>query len=233
MEQVAAWARARKAPLHFHLSEQRQENEQCLAATGQTPTELLSSIGALETGATAVHATHLTDNDISLLGKSGTAICLCPTTERDLGDGMGPAAALAAAGSSLCAGSDMHAVTDMFEEVRSVEYHQRLQTGRRGLHSPRDLLAAATHNGMQSLGWNAGTLAPGALADFISIRLDAPRMAGMERSRAVEQIVFAAAAADVTNVVVGGEFVVQDSRHLRIGDVTQSLTRAIEAVFKV
>jgi formiminoglutamate deiminase len=230
MKRVAEWAQTRGAPLHYHLSEQRQENEQCLTATGKTPTELLSSIGAVGPGSTAVHATHLTDDDIEILGKSGTSICFCPTTERDLGDGMGPAAALQAAGSRLCVGSDSQAVIDAFEEIRLIEYHQRLQTGKRGLHGPRDLLAAATRNGMQALGWNAGVLEPGALADFISVRLDSPRMAGTDAGCAVEQIVFAATAADVSDVVVGGEFVVQNGRHLRIGDVSGALARAIKAV---
>ena len=161
MATVAAWAADRDAPLHLHLSEQRAENESCLAATGRTPAALASSAGVLGPRTTAVHATHLTAGDVALLGATRTTACLCPTTERDLADGVGPARALADAGSPLCLGSDSHAVIDLFEEARAVELDERLATEQRGHHHPADLLTAATGSGMDALGWDAGRLAPG------------------------------------------------------------------------
>ena len=201
MATVAAWAAARDAPLHLHLSEQRAENEACLAATGRTPAALASSAGVLGPRTTAVHATHLTGEDVARLGATGTTACFCPTTERDLADGIGPARALADAGSPLCLGSDSHAVIDLFEEARAVELDERLATERRGHHRPADLLAAATGSGMDALGWDAGRLAPGRLADLVTVRLDSVRLAGARPADAVDHLVFAATAADVTSVV--------------------------------
>jgi formiminoglutamate deiminase len=230
MATVAAWAADRRAPLHLHLSEQRAENEACLAATGRTPAALAASAGVLGPRTTAVHATHLTGGDVALLGATGTAVCLCPTTERDLADGIGPALALADAGSPLCLGSDSHAVVDLFEEARAVELDERLASGRRGNHRPADLLAAATEAGMAALGWDAGRLAPGHLADLVTVGLDSVRLAGTRPAEAVDHLVFAATAADVTSVVVSGRQIVADGRHLLVGDVPAALDRAIAAL---
>ena len=230
MATVAAWAADRAAPLHLHLSEQPAENQACLAATGRTPAALASSAGVLGPRTTAVHATHLTDDDITRLGASRTAVCLCPTTERDLADGVGPARALAAAGSPLCLGTDSNAVVDLFEEARAVELDERLVTGRRGHHDPAALLAAATSAGMDALGWDAGRLAPGRLADLVTVGLGSVRLAGARPAEAVDQLVFAATAADVTSVVVSGRQVVRDGRHLLVGDVGGALARAVAAL---
>jgi formiminoglutamate deiminase len=230
MATVAAWASGRDAPLHLHLSEQPAENAACLAATGRTPAALADSVGVLGPRTTAVHATHLTGDDVARLGATGTAVCLCPTTERDLADGIGPAKALADAGSPLCLGSDSHAVVDLFEEARAVELDERLASGRRGNHRPADLLAAATEAGMAALGWDAGRLAPGRLADLVTVGLDSVRLAGARPAEAVDHLVFAATAADVTSVVVSGRQIVADGRHLLVGDVPAALDRAIAAL---
>ena len=230
MATVAAWAAGRQAPLHLHLSEQRAENEACLAATGRTPAALAESAGVLGPRTTAVHATHLDGEDITRLGGTGTTACFCPTTERDLADGVGPARALADAGSPLCLGSDSHAVIDLFEEARAVELDERLASERRGHHRPADLLAAATASGMDALGWDAGRLAPGRLADLVTVPLDSVRLAGARPADAVDHLVFAATAADVTSVVAGGRQVVADGRHLLVGDVGAALARAIGAL---
>jgi formiminoglutamate deiminase len=227
MATVAAWAAGRDAPLHLHLSEQRAENEACLAATGRTPAALAGSAGVLGPRTTAVHATHLTREDVARLGATGTGACLCPTTERDLADGIGPAGALAAAGSPLCLGSDSNAVVDLFEEARAVELDERLASGRRGTHRPDDLLAAATGAGMAALGWDAGRLAPGRLADLVTVGLDSVRLAGTRPAEAVDHLVFAATAADVTSVVAGGRQIVRDGHHLLVGAVPAALARAL------
>jgi formiminoglutamate deiminase len=230
MATVAAWAAARGAPLHLHLSEQPAENQACLAATGRTPAALAEATGVLGPRTTAVHATHLTDEDVARLGASGTTVCLCPTTERDLADGVGPARALADAGSPLCLGTDSNAVVDLFEEARAVELDERLVTGRRGHHDPAALLAAATAAGMDALGWDAGQLAPGRLADLVTVGPGSVRLAGIRPPEAVDQLVFAATAADVTSVVVSGRQVVRDGRHLLVDDVPGALAGAIAAL---
>ena len=130
----------------MHLSEQPAENEAALAFYGRTPTELLDEAGVLGPLTSAVHATHLTESDVATLGRTGTTSCFCPTTERDLADGIGPARALLDAGSGLSLGSDQHAVIDLIEEARALEMHERLATRRRGRFTPAELLAAATRH---------------------------------------------------------------------------------------
>jgi formiminoglutamate deiminase len=188
-------------PLHVHVSEQVAENVACLEAHGLTPTQLLADAGALGPLTTAVHATHLTDGDIRLLGDSGTSVCFCPTTERDLADGIGPARRLHEAGATLTLGSDSHAVIDLFEEMRAVEMHERLASLERGHWSASELLAAATYDGHRSLGFDdAGRIAPGQRADLVTVDLDSIRTRGTGAS--AESAVFAAAAADARPVVL-------------------------------
>ncbi|WP_079031907.1 formimidoylglutamate deiminase [Streptomyces specialis] len=228
---VAAWAAERDAVLHVHLSEQPGENEACHRAHGRTPARLLADHGVLGPRTTAVHATHLTDDDIGLLGRAGTAVCLCPTTERDLADGIGPAAALRAAGSPLCLGSDSHAVIDMLAEARGVEMHERLGSRVRGHFTAAQLLRAAGESGYAALGWpEAGRLEPGGLADFTTVALDSVRTAGPPPRLAAEAAVFAATAADVRHTVVGGRHVVRDGVHQLVPDVPRALTRSIAAL---
>jgi formiminoglutamate deiminase len=223
---VVGWAAGRGAPLHAHVSEQTAENDACLAAYGRTPTQLLADAGALGPRFTAVHATHLSAQDVSALGSTGSCVCMCPSTERDLADGIGPARALASAGAALSLGSDSQAVVDLFEEARGVELDERLATRARGHFNAGELLLAATNHA--SLGWaDAGRIAAGALADLVTVRLDSTRTAGAPASP--EAVVFAATAADVTHVVAAGRVLVRDGDHQLIPDVGRELATAVAA----
>jgi formiminoglutamate deiminase len=216
-------------PLHFHLSEQPIENQQCLAAYGVSPTRVLADAGALGPLSTAVHATHLSAADINTLAATGTTISFCPSTERDLADGMGPARALFDAGCPVTLGSDQNAVIDLFEEARGLELHERLATLHRGRFSPGELFEAATGAGHRSLGWpDAGVLAVGARADLVAVRLDSVRTAGIDPT----QLVMVASAADVDTVIVDGEVIVTHGRH-RLGDVAAALAAAIQPLWAV
>jgi formiminoglutamate deiminase len=193
---VARWAQGRGVPLHVHLSEQVAENDACEEVYGLTPTQLLAEEGVLGPMTTVVHATHLTETDVRLLGESRTFACFCPTTERDLADGIGPSRFLHDAGSRLTLGSDSHAVIDLFEEMRAVEMHERLATQQRGHWSAGELLAAATYGGHASLGFpDAGRIAVGQRADLVTVDLDSWRTRGTGATP--ETLVFAATAADV------------------------------------
>ncbi|MET9314298.1 formimidoylglutamate deiminase [Kribbella sp. NPDC003505] len=215
-------------PLHIHLSEQVAENAACLEAYGRTPAQILDETGFLSGRTSAVHATHLTPVDIGLLGSSATYSCFCPTTERDLADGIGPSVALRDAGSALTLGSDSHAVIDLFEEMRAVELDERLASQERGHWSAAELLRAATTDGHRSIGFeDAGVIAPGARADLVAVRTDTVRTAGTGDS--VETAVFAAAAADVSDVIVSGNHVVANGKHSRL-DVPARLAASIAAV---
>ena len=231
MSLIAAWAEGRSAPLHAHVSEQQVENEQCQAVSGFTPTELLARHDVLGQRFTAVHATHVTDSDVTALASSGSMCCLCPTTERDLADGIGPTAAFREANVSMCIGTDSHAVIDPFEETRAVELDERLLSMLRGTHRPAELLTMAAAAGYRSLGWHdGGRIAVGALADLTTIALTSPRLAGTDPEAAAASVLFAGAAADVHHVVVGGRVIVADGVHGTV-DVAAELDRSIRGVW--
>ncbi|WP_110946282.1 formimidoylglutamate deiminase [Streptomyces avicenniae] len=228
---VARWAADRDAPLHLHLSEQPAENDDCLRAHGVTPTRLAADHGLLGPRTTAVHATHLTDDDIRLLADSGTAVCLCPTTERDLADGIGPAAGLRDAGAPLCLGTDSHTVIDPLAETRALEGGERLRSGRRGHFTPAELLGAAGAAGHAALGRpEGGRLAAGALADFTTLALDSVRTTGCPPALAAEAVLAAGTAADVRHTVVAGRHIVRDGIHQLLPDVPGLLDRAITSL---
>jgi formiminoglutamate deiminase len=227
---VAEWARERALPLHAHVSEQPAENAASIAGYGRTPTEVLAEAGALDERFTAVHVTHPTVPDRELLGEAGATVCLCPTTERNLADGIGPAAALRASGARLAVGSDSQAVIDLFEEARAIELDERLARLERGNQDAATLLAAATADGHRAIGWpEAGTIERGRLADLVNLSASGVRLAGITPETAAPSIVFAATAADVTNVIVGGAFVVRDGAHVRL-DVAAELRTSIAAL---
>jgi formiminoglutamate deiminase len=224
---VARWAGARERPLHAHVSEQPAENDACLAAYGRTPTQLLDEAGAISSRFTAVHATHLVEDDLHRLGAASATCCLCPTTERDLADGIGPARRLRAAGARLALGSDSNAFIDLLEEARAMELDERLATNLRGGHSAAQLMHAATSGGAESLGWpDAGRIAVGALADLAVVGLDGVRLAGTTPAGALAAIVFSGSAADVRHVMVGGRWIVRDAVHTSL-DVSRELSEAL------
>jgi cytosine/adenosine deaminase-related metal-dependent hydrolase len=179
---------------------------------------------------TAVHATHLTAEDISHLGRSKATACFCPTTERDLADGIGSSDKLVGAGSPLALGTDSHTVIDMFEEARAVEMHQRLITNKRGVHRSSELLKAATTNGANSLGCNTHGLIVGAAADFIAVSTDSVRLASFDAENGAAHLVHSATSADVRDVWVSGEQIVANHSHRRHPNVTQALRTAIDAL---
>jgi formiminoglutamate deiminase len=214
-----------RAPLHVHLSEQVAENDACLAAYGVTPTRLLHGADLLGPDTTVVHATHLTDDDIELLGTTGTNVCITPTTERDLADGIGPGARLARAGCRVTLGSDSHAVIDPFEEMRGLEMDERLASQERGHWTAAQLLDAATGHG--TLGFaDAGAIAVGQRADLVTLDTASPRTAGTGADE--HTAAFAATAADVVQVVADGRVVYTKADDEEIG---RELDEAIGALW--
>lgn len=225
---VAEWATGVDAPVHAHVSEQIDENEACLAHHGTTPVGVLADVGALGARFSAVHGTHLAEADIDRLAAAGSSVVMCPTTERDLGDGIGPTGRFATSGIAMALGSDSHAVIDLFEEARALELDERLRSCERGVHAATDLLAMATVNGHRSLGWaDAGAIAVGNRADLVTVALDSTRTAGTPPPLACEATVFAATTGDITDVHVDGRRVVADRRHRSI-DVAAELDSAIK-----
>lgn len=190
------------APLHVHVSEQKAENEATLQVHGVTPVGLLAREGLLTESTTLVHATHVTHNDIELIAAGGSTVCFCPTTESDLGDGIGPAVEFADAGVPLCLGSDSNAVVDILREAHRLEQHDRLRLMRRGVHSSEALAVAATTAGATSLGWSDVGLSQGGQADFISIDTDGDELSGTGGT--LGAVMSAATRDSVTDVIVAG-----------------------------
>lgn len=220
--ELAAWARARGVPLHAHAAEQPAEVAACLAAYGLRPVALLDAEGALGPDTTVVHATHLEQAEIQALAASGGTVCACPTTERDLGDGILPAAELLAAGVPLALGTDSQTVIDPFDEMRSLEYHERLRSMRRVVLARADqdrlasapaLLEAASAGGARALGLDAGRIEPGALADLVSVDLEHRALAGWSADTLAPLLALSGPLDAVRDVWVGGERRVVDGAH--------------------
>jgi formiminoglutamate deiminase len=210
METMAEYSSAGEIPVHVHVSEQRKENEECRAAHGISPVALLDRVGLLGPRTVAVHATHIDERDVERLASTGSRVCMCPTTERDLGDGIGPSHALSSAGVRLSIGSDSQAVIDPLEEVRALEMNARLALERRGVHQPVDLAGIGT----DVPGLGSGAITVGNQADFIALDLTRLDPAGLRGEELLAAALFELSARDVTDVVVGGKRLVED-RELR------------------
>lgn len=215
-------------PLHAHLSEQHAENQAALTATGLTPTQLLAEAGALGPATALVHATHLTRDDIDVIGRNRCFAVICPTTEADLADGLGPVASLSLAGARLTLGGDQHVIVDPFAQARGLEYGERLSSGQRGVFSPARLLDVATRESHAAIGSPGGRLEVGAPADLVAIRTDSARTAGADHG----QLVMCASAADVHAVVVGGVVRARSGNHVTYGDPGPLLAGAIARAWR-
>jgi formimidoylglutamate deiminase len=227
------------AVVHLHAAEQPAEIDQCRAEHNKRPIELLADVGLLDGRTTLVHAVHLGKGEPELIGKAGATVCACPTTERNLGDGIVPADALRAAGVTLAFGSDSQAHIDLFEEGRALDGHLRLQKLRR---APLDdgsggienlghfLLRAATAGGAKSLGLPTGALAPGTPADFVTVDIEAPALAGTRPDAVASGLAFAATPACVRDVYVQGRRIVENGVHLLAQDSGRAFAKLMETL---
>jgi len=238
---LAREAERRELPLHVHVAEQRREVEECLAEHGVTPVALLARSGALGPRTTAVHAIHVDEADVAALGGAGVIVCACPTTERDLGDGVVPADRLLGAGARLALGADAYVEAHLLAEARALEGHLRLAREERAVLSgegggeddlARRLYAFASAGGMASLGVGGGTLAPGEPADFLTVALDDPSLAGASRDDLASHVVFSMARTAVRDVFVAGEPVVREGRWAR-GDEAAVVAAAKAALTRL
>ncbi|MFL5664382.1 MAG: amidohydrolase family protein, partial [Ktedonobacteraceae bacterium] len=196
---------------HIHADEQVAEIEQCQSAYQCTPIELLERFGALSSHTTIVHATHANTEEITLLAQHGCTVCVCPTTEGDLGDGIAPYAALLAANISLTIGSDSNTRLDPIEELRWAEYSARMRYQRRRILVADDmaspgplLLDYGTRLGAAALGLKTGTIAPGMLADFIAVDINHPTLVGWSLDDFLDVLFFGASSAVITQTWVQG-----------------------------
>src|SRR5438309_2977480 len=239
LRRVIDYANLHNIKVHMHVAEQPAEVSACIEEYGRTPIALLQSEALLSERFTAVHAIHVTPKAIPSFAKSGAIVCACPTTERNLGDGVVPADEYFKHGVPMCLGTDSHAQIDLLEDARELEYHLRLQkleravldggnpTVREGLSSDQGALLhgrasdtsallfdCATINGARSIGAPSGALETGMPADFFTVDLDDPSIAGASKDDLLSSVVFSSSRAAVREVVVGGKPIVSEGQHL-------------------
>lgn len=220
LREIIAWASAKQLPVHMHISEQVAENTVCHAEYGSTPVSLLAKEKLLTSAFTAIHATHTTEEEISMMADAGAVVCACPTTERNLGDGILSADKVMRAGVPIALGSDSQAQIDPLEDARQLDYHLRLNHQERAVLDQIDrqplaqrLLNCATINGARSLGVTAGELANNAYADFFTVDLDHPSIAGNSPEGLLPILVFGLQSSAIRDVAVNGRLIIRDGRH--------------------
>lgn len=217
--------------VHMHVAEQPAEVAACVREHGRSPVAVLGNEGLLSERFTAVHAIHVTEADVSQLGKAGAIVCACPSTERNLGDGVVPANLYFNEGVRVSLGSDSHVQIDLLEDARELEYHLRLQRLERVVLAPgnnesrsalaKHLYRCATEMGGASIGFETGTISPGKPADFFSIDLNDTSIAGAPNEDLISSVVFSLARTAVKDVVVGGKMIVKDGRHQDQEEIVQ------------
>jgi formimidoylglutamate deiminase len=207
-------------PIHIHAAEQAREVDECLAATGMRPVEWLLSHAGLDKRWCIVHATHMTEREIDALAATGAVAGLAPTTEADLGDGTFPAPRYLAANGRFGVGSDSNTVISPFEELRMLEWSQRLHARRRnvladdsGLAVGASLWLRAAAGGAQAVGQPVGAIAPGCRADLVVLNANDPALASQRASDVVDAAIFGPARNPVRDVLVAGRYVVREGRH--------------------
>ena len=224
-----------KMPLHMHISEQVGENAACEAEYGATPVRLMAERGILSPKTTLVHAIHLTEEEFEAIAASSATICSCPTTERNLGDGIFSADRAARLRIQVAFGTDSQAQIDILEDARQMEYHMRLRDQKRGIldasttksngnqgsgESIESLLfRSASANGYRALGLAGGSLAVGEPADFFTVDLNDLSILGMDPESLVSQAVFSLAKAAVRDVAVQGRLILENGRHSGAGEI--------------
>ncbi len=222
LKAVTTYAHAQKLRLHLPVSERLADNEASAAAHGRTPTAVLAERGLIDKRFTAVNANHLSDDDVKLLGAARAAICACPTTARNLGLGLPPVDKLLAAGAIVALGSDSQIQIDLLEDARLLEYDLRTRRGQRPVlaaEAAAPLFHAATFGGARSLGATGGALEVGRPADFFTVNLYDPSIAGAEPGALLNNLVFSLERRAIREVWIGGRQLVVNGRHPHQGPI--------------
>ncbi len=238
LEEIIAWAHSRNLPMHMHAAEQPAELAACRREYGATPVDLLAQHKLLSSKLTLVHAIHITDSEMDALAASNTIICSCPTTERNLGDGIIAAASAAERGIRFAFGSDSQAQIDPLEDARELEYHLRLQKMKRvildDIHATplaARLFGYATRGGAEALGFDGGTLAIGRPADFFAVDLNDLSIAGNSAADLLPIIVFGLDRTAITDVIVAGKHILRDSTHPLQHEIVENYQQVYKKVW--
>ena len=224
VRELAAYARQHAMPFHMHVSEQRREDQECVDEYGLRPAQMLAEDGILDERFVAIHGTHLTQGEIELMGAANASVCMCRTTERDLGDGYPNVAAMRQAGIRLCVGADSHAGSDAFEEVRAIELDDRSRAEKRIVAAEADaLLAIATTNGYAAIG-----LADVADQDEVHLRSDDASLAAISDELLNDAVMFGANPRAIDKVLVQGNVIVEGGRHVRYDEALRGYKTSLK-----
>jgi formimidoylglutamate deiminase len=213
--------------LHIHVAEQTREVEDCLTATGATPVQHLLASAPVDQSWCLIHATHMTATETTALAATGAIAGLCPITEADLGDGIFPTLAFRDAGGTFGIGTDSNTAISPTQELRLLDYTQRLTHRARNVLTPpnlstgRHLWNEATRGGAQALDRAIGALAPGHRADIIILDPSHPALTGRTDDAILDAMIFAAATPCITDVIVGGRQIVRDGQHIAHRDIVE------------
>ncbi|MCM3870029.1 MAG: formimidoylglutamate deiminase [Pyrinomonadaceae bacterium] len=223
LKEVVRFGNEQGLPIHMHLAEQPAEVSACIEEYGRSPVALLETEGLLSERFTGVHVIHITPKAAAMLAQASAMVCACPTTERNLGDGIVPVETFFRDNVRVSLGTDSQVQIDLLEDARELEYHLRLQRMERAVLAGEDgagrsslavkLFDCATINGAQSISAPGGQLAPGLPADFFTVDLNDPSIAGASPDDLLSSIVFSLSRTAVRDVVVGGKKIVEDGRH--------------------
>jgi formimidoylglutamate deiminase len=231
LRRIAAWAAAQPCPLHIHVAEQPAELAASQAEYGFNPIALLAENSILTARTTLVHAIHNTPSEVAAIAASGATICSCPTTERNLGDGIIDAATAIAQRIPFSFGSDSQATINLLEDARELDYHLRLERRRRVVLDRIDgedistrLFRYATLGGAHSLGLDTGTLAPNRPADFFTIDLNDVSIAGSSIEELLPSIVFSLERTAIRDLIVHGRTILTNGQHLQSPEITRRYT---------
>src|SRR6266545_2292388 len=249
LKEIVAFANQQRLPVHMHVAEQPAEVSACIEEYGRSPVAMLATEGLLGERFTAVHTIHVTPKAVRMLAEARAMVCACPTTERNLGDGIVPVDDFFKQGVRVALGTDSQVEIDLLEDARELEYHLRLQKMERAVLAPDGsptvrealsasepdgvransqasalaarLFACATVRGAESIGAAGGTLELGGAADFFTVDLDDPSIAGASPDDLLSSIVFSLSKTAVRDVVVGGRRIVEDGRHARQEEIVE------------
>jgi formimidoylglutamate deiminase len=239
LKEIAAWSRENNLPLHMHVAEQIAENAACLREYGFTPVQLLSDEKLLGPDFTAVHAIHICGDEIAMLAEADATICSCPTTERNLGDGIVAADNVMAAGIRVAFGSDSQALIDPLEDARELDYHLRLQHQQRAILDQigaqalaSRLFDCATVHGARALDLPSEGLTPGSFADFFTVDLNDVSIAGHSAEDLLPIIVFTLNRSAIRDVVVNGRLILRDQKHLLQDEIISRFKETHQRVWR-
>jgi formimidoylglutamate deiminase len=231
LKEIINVANHKQLPIHMHVAEQPAEVSACIEEYGRSPVALLATEGLLSERFTGIHVIHVSPKAVRMLAEARAMVCACPTTERNLGDGIVPVAGFFKQDVRVALGTDSQVEIDLLEDARELEYHLRLQKMERAvLASVSDdgqsalaarLFDCATINGAASINAPSGTLEPGRPADFFTVDLDDSSIAGASQDDLLSAIVFSLARTAVKDVVVGGKRIIEDGRHAQQEEIVE------------